>query len=188
MRAMTFRGHIYGLPEFTNQVTLIVNRSAFKAAGIPISAAQTTNRAKLLATAKKLTRIDSDGNLMRIGFDPKIGSGFGFPLWVKWFGDDIIPRDGLHARLNTPHAVAALTYAVKIIKTEGGWTEFKTFRDTWDLFGEQNPLVKNQAALWPTESFIYNQLSINSPDFDAVAELFTNDKGDRSRSSAETAG
>ena len=67
MRAMTFRGHIYGLPEFTKQVTLIVDRNAFKAAGIPISAAQTTNRAKLLATVKKLTRIDSDGNLMRIG-------------------------------------------------------------------------------------------------------------------------
>src|SRR5207248_3074907 len=30
MRAMTWNGHIYGLPEFTNQVLLIVNADAFK--------------------------------------------------------------------------------------------------------------------------------------------------------------
>jgi multiple sugar transport system substrate-binding protein len=178
MRAMTYKGHTYGLPEFTNPVTLIVNRAAFEAAGVPVSAAQTTNKAKLLATAKKLTRFDSSGNLRRIGFDPKIDSSFGFPLWVKWFGDDIISRDGLHARLNTPHAVAALTYAVKIIKAEGGWTRFKAFRDTWDLFGKQNPLVKNQLGFAPTESFIYNQLSIHSPNVDLLAKLFTNREGD----------
>ena len=38
LKAMTYGGHIYGLPEFTNQITLIVNQSAFKAAGVPISA------------------------------------------------------------------------------------------------------------------------------------------------------
>ena len=31
LKAMTYKGHIYGLPEFTNQITLIVNQSAFKA-------------------------------------------------------------------------------------------------------------------------------------------------------------
>ena len=45
LRAMTYSGHIYGLPEFTNQITLIVNQSAFKDAGVPVSAAQTKNLA-----------------------------------------------------------------------------------------------------------------------------------------------
>jgi len=76
MNAMTYRGHIYGLPEFTNQITLIVNQSAFKAAGVPLSAAQTTNKKALLATAKKLTKFDNSGNLTRIGFDPKIPEFF----------------------------------------------------------------------------------------------------------------
>src|SRR5829696_2070229 len=59
LKAMTYGGHVYGLPEFTNQITLIVNQSAFKSAGVPVSAAQTKNLKQLLATAKKLTKTDS---------------------------------------------------------------------------------------------------------------------------------
>src|SRR5512133_3219599 len=175
MNAMTYRGHVYGLPEFTNQITLIVNQSAFKSAGVPISAAQTKNKAALLATAKKLTKFNNNGDLTRIGFDPKIPEFF--PLWVKWFGDDIISKNGLKAQLNTPHAIQALTYAVSIINAEGGWNKFKSFRDTFDFFGRQNPLVKDQLGFWPMESFIYNVFSNNTPDVDLVAKFFTNRKG-----------
>jgi multiple sugar transport system substrate-binding protein len=175
IQAMTYKGHVYGFPEFTNQVTLIVNQSAFKDAGVPISAAQTKNKAALLATAKKLTKISSGGDLTRIGFDPKIPEFF--PLWVRWFGDDIISKNGLKAQLNTPHAISALTYAVSIINAEGGWNKFKAFRDTFDFFGRQNPLVKDQLGFWPMESFIYNVFSNNSPDVDLIAKFFTNSKG-----------
>jgi multiple sugar transport system substrate-binding protein len=173
--AMTYNGHIYGLPEFTNQITLIVNQSAFKDAGVPISAAQTKNWKQLLATAKKLTKRDSSGDITRIGFDPKIPEFF--PLWVKWYGKDIISKNGLKAQLNSKEAVAALTFTVSIINAEGGWNKFKAFRDTFDFFGKQNPLVKDQLGFWPMESFIYNVFSNNSPDVDLVAKFFTNRKG-----------
>jgi multiple sugar transport system substrate-binding protein len=177
MKAMTYGGHVYGLPEFTNQLTLIVNQSAFKSAGVPISAASTTNWKQLLATAKKLTKFDSNGNLVRIGFDPKIDSTFGLPMWVKWFGKDIISSDGLKAQLNTRQAIAALAFTKEIINAEGGWNKFKAFRDTMDFFGAQNPLVKDQLGFWPMESFIYNVFSNNSPNADLVAKFFTNRKG-----------
>jgi multiple sugar transport system substrate-binding protein len=175
MNAMTYKGHVYGLPEFTNQITLIVNQSAFKDAGVPLSAAQTKNKKALLATAKKLTKMNGSGDLTRIGFDPKIPEFF--PLWVKWFGDDIISKNGLKAQLNTPHAKQALAYAVSIVNAEGGWNKFKSFRDTFDFFGRQNPLVKDQLGFWPMESFIYNVFSNNSPDADLIAKYFTNRKG-----------
>jgi multiple sugar transport system substrate-binding protein len=175
LKAMTWKGKVYGLPEFTNQITLIVNQSAFKQSGVPISAAQTKNWKQLLATAKKLTKFDSSGNLTRIGFDPKIPEFF--PLWVKWFGKDIISKNGLKAQLNSKQAVAALTYTLSIIKAEGGWNKFKAFRDTFDFFGKQNPLVKDQLGFWPMESFIYNVFSNNSPDVDLVAKYFTNHAG-----------
>jgi multiple sugar transport system substrate-binding protein len=175
LKAVTYQGHIYGIPEFTNQITLIVNQSAFKDAGVPISAAQTTNWPKLLATAKKLTKKDASGNITRIGFDPKIPEFF--PLWVKWFGKDIISKNGLKAQLNTPQAVKALNYTVGIINAEGGWNKFKSYRDTFDFFGKQNPLVKDQLGFWPMESFIYNVFSNNSPDVDLVAKYFTNHAG-----------
>src|SRR3954447_21376543 len=126
LKAMTYGGHIYGLPEFTNQITMIVNQSAFKDSGVPLSAAQTKNLKLLLATAKKLTKKDSNGNLTRIGFDPKIPEFF--PMWVKWYGKDIISKNGLKAQLNSKEAIAALTYTVSIINAEGGWNKFKAFR------------------------------------------------------------
>jgi multiple sugar transport system substrate-binding protein len=175
MNAMTYKGHVYGLPEFTNQITLIVNQSAFKDAGVPLSAAQTKNKKALLATAKKLTKMNGSGDLTRIGFDPKIPEFF--PLWVRWFGKDIISKNGLKAQLNTPQAKQALTYAVSIINAEGGWNKFKSFRDTFDFFGRQNPLVKDQLGFWPMESFIYNVFSNNSPDVDLQAKFFQNRKG-----------
>jgi len=175
MKAMTYKGHAYGLPEFTNQVTLVVNQSAFKAAGVPISAAQTKNKKQLLATTKKLMKTNSSGDLTRIGFDPKIPEFF--PLWVKWFGKDILSKNGLKAQLNSKEAIAALTYTVSIINAEGGWNKFKAFRDTFDFFGKDNPLVKDQLGFWPMESFIYNVFSNNSPNVDLVAKFFTNRRG-----------
>jgi multiple sugar transport system substrate-binding protein len=175
LKAMTYGGKVYGLPEFTNQITLIVNQSAFKDSNVPVTAASTTNLKNLLATTKKLAKYDSSGNLTRIGFDPKIPEFF--PLWVKWYGKDIISKNGLKAQLNTKEAVAALTYTVSLINAQGGWNKFKAFRDTFDFFGAQNPLVKDQIAFWPMESFIYNVFSNNSPNVDLVAKFFTNRKG-----------
>jgi multiple sugar transport system substrate-binding protein len=175
LKAVTYQGHVYGIPEFTNQITLIVNGDAFKQAGVPLTAAQTTSWPKLLATAKKLTKKDASGNITRIGFDPKIPEFF--PMWVKWFGKDIISKDGLKAELNSPQAVKALNFTVGLINAQGGWNKFKAYRDTFDFFGKQNPLVKDQLGFWPMESFIYNTFSNNSPDVNIVAKYFTNHAG-----------
>jgi multiple sugar transport system substrate-binding protein len=156
-----------------------VNKSAFSDAKVPLSAAQTKNKKALLATAKKLTKRNQSGDITRIGFDPKIDSGFGFYLWVKWFGKqyNALSADGLHAKLNTPQAIQALTFAKQIIDAEGGWNKFKAFRDTWDFFGRQNPLVKNQVGFFPAESFYLNAFSNNSPDVDLGVKFFSNSKG-----------
>src|SRR5215210_1389277 len=175
LKGMTYAGHIYGLPEFTQPIMLIVNQSAFKDAGVPVSAAQTKSLKELYQTAKKLTKTSSSGDLTRIGFDPKIPEFF--PLWVKWYGKDILSKNGLKAQLNSKEAIAALTYTVSIINAEGGWNKFKAFRDTFDFFGRQNPLVKDQLGFWPMESFIYNVFSNNSPNVDLVAKFFTNRRG-----------
>jgi multiple sugar transport system substrate-binding protein len=177
IRAMTWQGKLYGLPEFTNQVTLIVNPDVFKAAGLPLSAVQMKNLPALLKTAKKLTKFDSSGNLVTIGFDPKIDSGFGFPLWVKYFGADIISKDGLHAKIDTPQARKALAFTTAVINAEGGWNKFVAYRNTFNFFGNDNPLAKDQLGMWPMESFIYNVFANNSPKQAIAARYFTNRKG-----------
>jgi multiple sugar transport system substrate-binding protein len=177
LKAMTYQGHIYGLPQFTQPVMMYINLSAMKSAGLTVKDAQTTNKKALLATVKKLVKFDGSGNLTRIAFDPKIDSGFGLPLWTKWFGKDVISKDGLKAQLNSKEAVAAMAFAVQVINAQGGWNKFKAFKDTFDWFGRQNPLVKDQIGFVAQESFFLNSFSNNSPDVDLAAGFFTNRKG-----------
>jgi len=169
-----YKGQIYALPEFTNQITLLVNQDVARAAGVAMADIQTTNWKRLRAANKKLLKIE-DGRLTRIGFDPKIPEFF--PLWVKWFGKDLISKDGLKAQLNTREAVAALAYTVSLINDHGGWNRFKAYRDTFDFFGRGNPFARNQIGAMPFESFIYNVFADNSPQIDLVAKYFTNRKG-----------
>jgi multiple sugar transport system substrate-binding protein len=170
---LTYRGQLYGLPEFTNQITIIVNNTAAQRAGVNVADIQTTNWARLKQANKKLLRVEN-GRLTRIGFDPKIPEFF--PLWVKWAGKDLISKDGLKAQLNTREAVAALAYTVGLINDHGGWNRFKAFRDTWDFFGRNNQVAADQVGAWPMESFYYQVMADGAP-VNITAKYFTNRKG-----------
>jgi multiple sugar transport system substrate-binding protein len=170
-----YQGQTYALPEFTNQITIIVDDNVAADAGVNVNAISTKNWAALRRLNKRLLKIEG-GKLTRIGFDPKIPEFF--PLWVKWFGksSSVIAPNG-RPQLNTPQAVAALNFTLSLIRDHGGWDKFKAFRDTFDFFGRQNPLVKDQIAAWPMESFIYNVFANNSPNSPLTAKYFVNRKG-----------
>ena len=168
-----YKGQTYGLPEFTNQITIIVNNAVAKAAGVNVADIQTTDWKKLAAANKKLLKVEN-GKVTRIGFDPKLPEFF--PLWVKWFGKDLISKDGLTAQLNSKEAIQALTFAVSLINAHGGWNRFKAFRDTFDFFGRNNQYAANQLGAMPIESFYYNVLAEGNK-VDITAKYFTNRKG-----------
>jgi multiple sugar transport system substrate-binding protein len=175
LQEVRYQGQTYALPEFTNQITIIVDDNVAQDAGVNLNAISTKNWAALRRVNKRLLKIEG-GRLTRIGFDPKIPEFF--PLWVKWFGksSSIIAANG-RPQLNTPQAVAALNFTLSLIQDHGGWDKFKAFRDTFDFFGRQNPLVKDQIAAWPMESFIYNVFANNSPNSPLTAKYFVNRKG-----------
>jgi multiple sugar transport system substrate-binding protein len=173
LASVTYKGQLYALPEFTNQITLIVNNDVARAAGVNVADIQTTNWKKLRQANKKLLR-NEGGRVTRIGFDPKLPEFF--PLWVKWFGANLISKDGLKAQLNSRQAVAALNFANSLIRDHGGWDRFKAFRDTLDYFGRINPMSGNQMGATPFESFWYNVLAEGAP-VDITAKYFTNRKG-----------
>ena len=170
---VTYKGQLYGAPEFSIQITIIVNNDAARKAGVNVADIQTTNWKKHNQANKKLLQIPN-GRLTRIGFDPKIPEFF--PLWVKWFGKDLISKDGLKAQLNTRESVAALAYTVGLINDHGGWNRFKAFRDTWDFFGRNNQVAADQVGAWPMESFYYNVLAEGAP-VNITAKYFTNRRG-----------
>jgi multiple sugar transport system substrate-binding protein len=175
LREVRYGGQTYALPEFTNQITIIVDDNVAQDANVNVNAISTRNWAQLRQLSRRMMRTEG-GRLTRIGFDPKIPEFF--PLWVKWFGNrsSIIAPNG-RPQLNTPQAVAALNFTLSIIRDHGGWDRFKAFRDTFDFFGRNNPLVRDQIGAWPMESFIYNVFADNSPNSPLTAKYFVNRRG-----------
>jgi multiple sugar transport system substrate-binding protein len=169
---VTYKGQIYGIPEFYTVRTIIVDNDVLDQTKTPIGWLNPSKPAQLLAAAKKMVAFSSDGKVTRIGFDPKIPEFF--PLWAKAYGVDILSKDGLTPHLNDPRAVKALTYTMSLINAQGGWDKFKAFRDTWDFFGKGNQVAKNQVGAWPMENFYYNVLASTSPTVKITGLQFRN--------------
>jgi multiple sugar transport system substrate-binding protein len=174
VKSVTYDGQVYGIPEFLINRVMIIDSGAAKQAGVPVSDLSSTDWDKLKQTARKLTRM-SGGKLQRIGFDPKIPEYF--PLWAKANGADIISADGKTAQLDDPKVVAALDYTVGLVNAQGGWNRFKSFRDTWDFFGEGNQVAKDQIGGWPMEDWYLNVLSDVSPKVKITTAPFTDRQG-----------
>jgi multiple sugar transport system substrate-binding protein len=169
---VTYKGQIYGIPEFYDVRTILIDNDVLDATKTPIGWLNPAKPAQLLAAAKKMVKFDSSGKVTRIGFDPKIPEFF--PLWAKAYGVDILSKDGLHSHLNDPRAVKALEYAMSLINAQGGWDKFKSFRDTWDFFGSGNQVAKDQVGAWPMEQWYYNVLAGASPKVHITALQFRN--------------
>src|SRR4051794_33756526 len=170
----TYQGQLYALPEFTNQRTLIVNLDAVRQAGLNPSDVSTTGWNKLKTVTRKLT-VMNGGKLQRIGFDPKVPEFF--ILWAHANGAQLLSLDGKTAHLNDPKAVDALAYTKWLIDEQGGWSKFKSFRDTWDFFGKDNQVAKDQVGAWPMESWYWNVMAQNSPNVNVAAVPFTDKQG-----------
>jgi multiple sugar transport system substrate-binding protein len=160
VRESTFQGVVYGIPEFNQSRTVIINRRARIAAKLGVGAFNTANWNTITRTNRTLMR-RSGGRISRIGFDPKLPEFF--PLWAKANGIDILSPNGRTSNLDHPKAIAALTYAMSLINAHGGWSQFKSFRDTWDFFGAKNQLMENQIGAWPMEEFYFGTLARVSP-------------------------
>jgi multiple sugar transport system substrate-binding protein len=172
---VTYKNKVYGIPEFYDVRTILIDNSVLDKTKTPIGWLNPAKPDKLLAAAKRMVKFDGNGNVTRIGFDPKMPEFF--PLWAKAYGVDILSKDGLHPHLNDPRAVKALTYAMSLINAQGGWNKFKSFRDTWDFFGSDNQVAKDQVGAWPMEQWYYNVLAGSSPKVHITALQFRNLKG-----------
>jgi multiple sugar transport system substrate-binding protein len=172
---VTYKGKVYGIPEFYDVRTILIDNDVLDKTKTPIGWLNPAKPDKLLAASKRMVKFDGNGNVTRIGFDPKIPEFF--PLWAKAYGVDILSKDGLHPHLNDPRAVKALTYAMSLINAQGGWNKFKSFRDTWDFFGSGNQVAKDQVGAWPMEQWYYNVLAGSSPQVHITALQFRNLKG-----------
>ncbi|SCG37220.1 extracellular solute-binding protein [Micromonospora humi] len=171
---VTLDGTVYGIPEFSQVRVLYLNEGLLKRAGLTVDDVNLADWAGLPALNAKLAAV-SGGRLSRIGIDPKIPEFL--PMWARANGAEMISADGTKPNLTDPKVVEALTTGVRLVQDQGGWGKFKSFRDTFDFFGAQNPLAKNQMVAWPMEEWFLNQAAKNSPKAELVVKPFVDRQG-----------
>jgi multiple sugar transport system substrate-binding protein len=141
---------------------------------VPLSDVSTTNWDTLKTAAKKLTVLKG-GKPTRIGFDPKVPEFF--IMWAHANGVDLLSKDGTKVDFTNPKAVEALAYTKSLVDEQGGWGNFKSFRDSWDFFGAKNQVAQDQVGAWPMESWYWNVMAQNSPQVKVAAVQFTDRNG-----------
>ena len=171
---VTLNGQIYGIPEFFNNLMLIINTKALDDAGLTLDDVDTSDWAALAELNTKMT-VGNGNSLTRMGFDSKLPEFL--PLWVKANGGAMLSDDGKTAMLNSPEVVEALEFAVSIYNDQGGFAAMKAFRDTWDFFGGENQIAADQIGFWPMEQWYMNVLAGVSPDAPVAFKAFTDKEG-----------
>ncbi|MFG1942592.1 extracellular solute-binding protein [Nonomuraea sp. NPDC048826] len=169
-----YAGKWYGIPEFYNSIVLIVNDKAAEDAGVDPASIDTSDWDALARLAKKMSKTDG-GKIERFGFNPKLPEFL--PLWAKANGADILSADGRTAGLADPKVVEALRYAHGLVEEQGGWKRLKSYVDTWDFFGAENPFVKDQVGMLLSEQFLVSSMAGSSPDVKITVLPFRDRQG-----------
>ncbi len=157
VKESTWGGHVYGIPEFYTIRAVMINNRVLSAAGLTAADIDTSNWDKISSDAKKMYKA-SGSKPTTIGFDPKLPEFL--PLWAMANGGSIVDDQG-KPTLNDPKVVEALKYGVSLVNEQGGWANFKSFRDTWDFFGAGNEFAKgkDQIGAMPYEQWYVNVLA-----------------------------
>jgi multiple sugar transport system substrate-binding protein len=152
---VSYRGHVYGVPQFYQPNAIILNETVMKAAGVTNADIDTSKPSVLIAAIKKMYK--SSGGVPKVlGFDP-VPTGQ-YYQWVIGLGGQLVGPDG-KPTLNDPSNVYPLDLLKQIVDAEGGWAKVKSFTDSFDTFGANNQFVKNQVGAQVDAQWYPNVLS-----------------------------
>lgn len=162
LATVTYKDKIYGIPEFYNFPLLLVNNRVAKEAGIDPKSIDTGDWNNIIDAGKKMTKIEG-GKLTRLGFDARIPDASS--LWpVAVHGLPLMDDDGLTSHLDDPKVIDVYANIKKLVDAQGGWTRVKSFKDSWDFFGEKNPFATDQVGAMVIEQWYLNVLANTAPD------------------------
>lgn len=139
---VTYKGHVWAVPQFYQPPAIMLNKRVMDAAGVTSDQIDTSKPDTLVAAAKKMYKV-SGGNPSVLGFNASPG---GFPnLWVIGLGGQLTDSSG-KPTLDDPRNVYPLETLKKIVDAQGGWAKEKSFTDRFDVFGANNQFVKDQVG------------------------------------------
>ncbi|WP_203861939.1 ABC transporter substrate-binding protein [Plantactinospora mayteni] len=153
--SVTYKDQIWAVPQFYQPPAIILNKTVMDAAGVQDTDIDTSNPDKLLAAIGKMYKANGDVP-STLGFNPQaIGQT---NLWLVGMGGRLADENGQPA-LDDPNNVAALELLKKIVDAQGGFAKYKSFTDSFDMFGEKNQFVQNQVGAEVDAQWYPNVLS-----------------------------
>lgn len=170
---LKYKDVYYGIPEFYNTPLIIMNNDVLKAAGVSPDDIDLSNQQKTLEAARKMT-VRKGNKLSRLGIDIRLPDLT--PLYGIVDGNPFI-TDANTIKLNDPKTIATYERLKQIEDVQGGFTNVKEFKDTWDFFGEKNEFVRNQVGAMVIEQWYLNVLADTAPNANITAKAITDVNG-----------
>jgi multiple sugar transport system substrate-binding protein len=160
-----WNGKLYGVPFFTGQTALYWNKAMFKEAGLTRAPQNYTEMAEY---AKKLSKYDNRGNLIRSGHSLRLsgqGAGIGEKFWFVLYpmGGTILEESKsqpgkYHAGYNNDAGRRALKYYIDAVHV-----------DKWDSFTvkhDAEAFELEQTAMFFRESWVVGDIAQKIPELD----------------------
>jgi multiple sugar transport system substrate-binding protein len=162
---VTYDGKVYAVPQFFQPLALMANKRLLEKAGVSVDEIDTSKPDTIVALAEKLQQ-QKGSNPSVVGFDPDLpGSAY---MWFEVFGGGTNDETG-KPTLDDPNNVKALAWMKQVMDAQGGFAKVKSFKDTWDAFGDKNQFVADQVAIQTAQQWYVNVLSNTKDDVSVAA-------------------
>ncbi|HEV2473693.1 MAG TPA: extracellular solute-binding protein, partial [Chthonomonadales bacterium] len=158
-----YQGHVYAIPNSTDDRVLFYNRQLFRQAGLdPNKPPQTWN--EMITDARRLTKRSSGGGFSQMGMVPLYGQGWLY-LWAWQEDGEAMAADGRTCTLANPRIVQALAAIVRWYDLLGGIDAVSSFSGG---FGSdaQDPFITGQLAMQISDDGFLGRIAQYNPSLD----------------------
>ncbi len=152
---VTYKGHIWAVPQFYQPPAIILNTRVMQKAGVTPEDIDTAQPDRLIAAIKKMY-VERGGKPVTLGLDPVASGQPG--LWILGYGGQLIDGSG-KPTLDDPKNVTGLQVLKRIYDAQGGYAADKSFTDTFDTFGKKNQFVTDQVGAQVDNQWYVNVLT-----------------------------
>jgi len=165
---VTYKGQVYGVPQFYQPPAIILNKRVMDAAGVTADQINTAKPDELIAAAQKMYKA-SGGNPTTLGFNPVASGQPG--LWILGYGGQLTDANG-KPTLDDPKNEKGLEVLKQITDAQGGYAKVKSFSDSFDMFGKDNEFTKDQVGAEVDNQWYVNVLTPYASNLDISAVPF----------------
>ncbi|GGE96353.1 ABC transporter substrate-binding protein [Mycetocola zhadangensis] len=165
---------VWAVPQFYQPPAIILNKRVMDAAGVTADQIDTSKPDVLLDAIGKMYQ-ESGGNPSVLGFDSVGVNQAG--LWLLGYGGELMDDDGVPA-LDSPENAEAINFLKQLFDAQGGYAKYKSFTDSFDAFGDENPYVADQVGAQVNAQWYVNVLSPYADEIQIEAVPFRNIEGE----------